>query len=161
MTVVMRPSCWHKHFGPNGLSAAVQGLCLNFFSSITTDFNISSTLVSDTGPMVLWLYIIFCNIVSHITWKPWRDKKNEMTVPSEDSDQPQRRHRSVLLSVQWVPKDPRFLHANSEDSDQTGRMHSLILAFAVRKVILLFFSCRGSKYAIRNRILRLVDYGNS
>ena len=44
MTTVMRPSCWHKNFGPNGLSAPAQGLCLNFFSSITTDFNISSAL---------------------------------------------------------------------------------------------------------------------
>ena len=33
-------------FGPN---APAQGLCLNFFSSITPDFN--STQVSDTGPM--------------------------------------------------------------------------------------------------------------
>ena len=44
MTIVMRPSCWHKHFGPNGLSAHAQGLCLNFFSLITADFNISSAL---------------------------------------------------------------------------------------------------------------------
>ena len=40
----MRPSCWHKHFGPNGLSAPTLQLCLNFFSSITADFNISSAL---------------------------------------------------------------------------------------------------------------------
>ena len=44
MTIVMRPSCWHKIFGTNGLSAPAQGLCLNFFSSITTDFNLSSNL---------------------------------------------------------------------------------------------------------------------
>ena len=44
MTIVIRPSCWHKIFGPNGLSAPTLGLCLNFFSSITTDFNISSAL---------------------------------------------------------------------------------------------------------------------
>ena len=44
MTIVMRPSCWHQNFGPNGLSAPAQGLCLNFFSSITADFNISSAL---------------------------------------------------------------------------------------------------------------------
>ena len=37
-------SCWHKNFGLNGLSAPAQGLCLNFFSSITADFNISSAL---------------------------------------------------------------------------------------------------------------------
>ena len=35
MTILMRPSCWHQNFGPNGLSAPAQGLCLNFFSSIT------------------------------------------------------------------------------------------------------------------------------
>ena len=44
MAIVMRSSCWHQNFGPNGLSAIAQGLCLNFFSSVTTDFNISSAL---------------------------------------------------------------------------------------------------------------------
>ena len=34
MTIVIRPSCWHKIFGLNGLSAPAQGLCLNFFSSL-------------------------------------------------------------------------------------------------------------------------------
>ena len=31
---------------------------------------------------------------------------------------------------QWVAEDPMFLHADSEDSDQTGRMHRLICVFA-------------------------------
>ena len=31
------------------------------------------------------------------------------------------------LCAQWVAKDPSFLHADSEDSDQTGRMPRLIL----------------------------------
>ena len=35
------------------------------------------------------------------------------------------------LCVQWVAKDPRFFHADSEDFDQTGRT-------------LLVLSCRGS-----------------
>ena len=30
------------------------------------------------------------------------------------------------LCAQWVAKDPSFLHAESEDSDQTGRMPRLI-----------------------------------
>ena len=34
------------------------------------------------------------------------------------------------LSIQWVAKDPSFLHADSEDSDQTGRMPRLIWVFA-------------------------------
>ena len=44
MTIVMRPTCWHQNFVPNGLSAPAQGLCLNVFSSITADFNISSAI---------------------------------------------------------------------------------------------------------------------
>ena len=40
--------------------------------------------------------------------------------------------------------DPSFLHADSEDSDQTGRMPKLILVFAGRTLTLLVFSCRGS-----------------
>ena len=36
------------------------------------------------------------------------------------------------LCAQWVAKGPRFLHADSEDSDQTGRMLRLIWVFAGR-----------------------------
>ena len=35
-----------------------------------------------------------------------------------------------LPSAQWVAKDLRFLHADSEDSDQTGRMPRMIWVFA-------------------------------
>ena len=35
------------------------------------------------------------------------------------------------LCAQWVAKDTSFLHADSEDSDQTGRMPRLIWVFAV------------------------------
>ena len=38
-TIMIRPSCWYKIFGLNGLSIPTLGLCLNFFSSITADFN--------------------------------------------------------------------------------------------------------------------------
>ena len=34
------------------------------------------------------------------------------------------------LYTQWVAKDTSFLHADSEDSDQTGRMPRLIWVFA-------------------------------
>ena len=40
----MRPTYWHQNFGPNGLSAPAQRLCLNVFSSVTADFNISSAI---------------------------------------------------------------------------------------------------------------------
>ena len=48
------------------------------------------------------------------------------------------------LCTEWVAKDPRFLHADSEDSDQTGRMPRLIWVFAGRTRILLVLSCCGS-----------------
>ena len=43
------------------------------------------------------------------------------------------------LSAQWVAKGPKCLHADSEDSDQTGRMPRLIWVFAGRTLILLVF----------------------
>ena len=48
------------------------------------------------------------------------------------------------LCAEWVAKDPSFLHADSEDSDQTGRMPRLIWVYAERTLTLLVLSCRGS-----------------
>ena len=46
------------------------------------------------------------------------------------------------LCAQWVAKDPIFLHADSEDSDQTGRMlrwtHSHFVGFVMSRLICLF-----------------------
>ena len=39
--------------------------------------------------------------------------------------------------TQWVAEDPRFLHVDSKDSDQTGRMPRLIRVFAGAHAILL------------------------
>ena len=54
-----------------------------------------------------------------ITFEPRHDKTNKMSVRPAKTDQPG--HRAY-----WVAKDPSFLHADSEDSDQTGRMPRLI-----------------------------------
>ena len=57
---------------------------------------------------------------------PPHDKTNEMAcAPSEDSDQPGQSDQSSLCA-QWVAKGQSFLHAESENSDQTGRMPRLI-----------------------------------
>ena len=62
----------------------------------------------------------------------------DMTKPTK-WECAQRRLRSALasaqsdlssLSAKWVVKGPRFLHADSKDSDQTGRMPRLIWGFA-------------------------------
>ena len=61
----------------------------------------------------------------------WQNQQNGMCT--------QRRLRSVLASAQsdqssmctqWVAKDPSFLHADSEDFDQTGQMPRVIWVFA-------------------------------
>ena len=62
MTIMIRSSCWHQNFGPNGLSAPTLGLCLNFFSPITADFNISSAFrwaIQDewSSGFIMWLYL--------------------------------------------------------------------------------------------------------
>ena len=63
-----------------------------------------------------------------LLFEPAHDKTYKMTcAPSEDrlawastqSDQ-------SSLCAQWVAKDPSFLHANSEDSDQPGQMPRMI-----------------------------------
>ena len=48
------------------------------------------------------------------------------------------------LCIQLVAKNPKFLHADSEDSDQTGQMPRLIWVFPGCTVILFVLSCCGS-----------------
>ena len=79
MTIVMRPSCWHQNFGPNGLSAPAQGLCLNFFSSITADFNIrypqyTGERYRTSGPLVLILALKTNQMIGHVNFNinDWR-----------------------------------------------------------------------------------------
>ena len=94
----------------------------------------------------IWVYTVCPDLyvrryMSHIMTKPtkWlRPAKTRISlgihpVWSESS-----------LCAEWVTKDPSLLHADSEDSDQTGRMPRLIWVFARHTVILLVLSCRGS-----------------
>ena len=50
------------------------------------------------------------------------------------------------LCAQWVAKNLRFLHADSEDTDQTGQTPRLIWVFVERTATLLVLSCRSSCY---------------
>ena len=51
-------------------------------------------------------------------------------MPSEDSDQP-----GHPLCAQWVTKGPSFHHADGEDYDQTGRMHSHFVGIVMSRLI--------------------------
>ena len=108
----------------------------------------------------IWLYmygvqltlIAYCQIT--LRWKsmgwwfePPHDKTNNVAV------RPAKTQISLgirpvwsesSLCSKWIAKDTSFLHADSEDSDQTGRMPRLTWVFAGRTVILLVLSCRGS-----------------
>ena len=81
------------------------------------------------------------------TLEPRHDKTNKMSVRPAKTQislciRPVWSESSIC--AQWVAKDPRFLHADSEDSDQTRRMPRLNWVFAGRSAILLVLSCRGS-----------------
>ena len=80
-------------------------------------------------------------------YEPRHDKTNKMSVRPAKIQINLGIHpvgSESSLYAQWVAKDPGFLHADSEDSDQTGRMLRLILVFAGRTLTLLVLSCRGS-----------------
>ena len=75
------------------------------------------------GPVVGIGLPVGSTLVASPTYEPQHYKTNKMTcASSEDSDQPGH------PPSQWVhvAEDPVFLHADSEDSDQTGRMSRLI-----------------------------------
>ena len=102
----------------------------------------AKTLMQTAGrmPRLIW---VFAGRIC----EPRHDKTNKVTV------RPAKTQISLgirpvwsesSLCAQWVAKDPSFLHADSEDSDQTGRMLRLIWIFAGRTVTLLVLSCRGS-----------------
>ena len=92
-------------------------------------------------------------------YEPRHDKTNKMSVRPEKT-QTRLGIRPLcsesLLCDQWVAKGPRFLHTDSEYSDQTGhdqtgRMPMLIWVYAGRTVTLLVLSCRGSYRKYHNR----------
>ena len=53
-----------------------------------------------------------------------RPAKTEISLDIHQSDPPSLIR--VFAFAQWVVNDPRFLHADSEHSDQSGRMPRLI-----------------------------------
>ena len=80
------------------------------------------------GPVVGTGLPVGSTLVASPTYEPQHYKTNKMTcASSEDSDQPGH------PPSQWVAEDPVFLHSDSEDSDQTGRMSRLIWVFAGRR----------------------------
>ena len=79
------------------------------------------------------------------TWAAsWQNQQNECAPSKDRSAWASAQSDQSSLCTQLVAKDPSFLHADSEDSDQTGRMPRLIWVFAGRTTTLLVLSCRSS-----------------
>ena len=55
------------------------------------------------------------------------------------------------LCAQCVAKNPMFLHADSEDPDQTGRIPRLIRVFAEHTFIVLALSYHGSHVPVSSK----------
>ena len=80
------------------------------------------------GPVVGIDLPVGPTLIASPTYEPQHYKTNKMTcAPREDSDQPGH------PPSQCVAEEPMFLHADSKDSDQTGRMSRLIWVFAARR----------------------------
>ena len=86
---------------------------------------------------------------SHTQYEPPHDKTNKMTV------RPAKTQISLgirpvwsepSLCTQWVAKDPSYLHADSEYSDQTERIPRLIWVFAWRTCHFVGFVMRRLIY---------------
>ena len=100
-----------------------------------------------------WFLFEKCNC----KFEPRHDKTNKVVV------HPAKTQISLVirpvwskpsLCVHWVAKDPTFLHADSEDSDKTGRMPRLIWVFVGRRATLLVLSFRGKCVVILEIVQR-------
>ena len=104
------------------------------------------------------------NITVSKICEPRHDKTNKMSVhPAKTQISLDIRlvWPESSLCVQWVAKDPIFLHADSKDSDQTGGMPRLIWGFAGRTAILLVLSCRGSFVTLNSVSFNIGAVSNS
>ena len=80
------------------------------------------------------------------TFEPPHDKTNKI-ICAPSKDQPGHPPSLLVFAVRLlVSEGPSFLHADSEDSDQTGRMSRLIWVFAGRKGHFVVFFTRRLIY---------------
>ena len=92
----------------------------------------------------IWCWGIILMRLKNLMWnEPPRDKTNNVAlhpVKTQISLGIRPVWSESSLCAQWTAKGPSFLHADSEDSDQTGRMPRLIWVFAGRTLTLLVLS---------------------
>ena len=90
--------------------------------------------------------------------EPLHDKTNKITVrpaktPISLGIRPVWSESS--LCTQWVAKDPSFLHADSEDSDQTERITRLIWVFAGRTCLFVGFVMK--RFIYKQKVILTIE----
>ena len=95
-------------------------------------------------------YYIFANIWHYNGAAPWQ-KTTKWLCPAKTQISlgicPV--WSKTSLCAQWVAKNPSFLHADSQDSDQTGWMPRLIWVFAGRTFHFVGFVMRWFSYLVK------------
>ena len=128
---------YEPHWSKIGSSKAIVGEC---------KYCDLSKVATGKGRMIWQFYIL------SFVFQSYQD--DERTIVKTIDFWPTKWHTPVwsesLLCAQWVAKDPSFLHANSEDSDQTGWMPRLIWVFAGRKCHFVGFVIRWLMYRFQS-----------
>ena len=112
-----------------------------------------------------WVVILnqIHNFIDKLSCEPQHDKTNKMSV-RQAKTQISLGIRPVWsessLCAHWVAKDPSFLHADSEDTDQSGRMPRLIWVFFGRTTHCWFIMSR-LMYIITIKLLTRPLYFNT
>ena len=102
-----------------------QKLSCSTFRVVTANFRVSERrifTVSLKRYACGWNFLEQWNNMSHDTTKPKKWVCAQWSLRSAMGIRPV--WSKYSRCAQWVAKDPRFLHADSEDSDQTGRMQA-------------------------------------
>ena len=88
-------------------------------------------------------FLRLAGCLHHVWYEPAHDKTKKITCAPAKTQISLGIHpvwSQSLLCTQWAAKDPRLLHADGKDSDQTGQMTRLIWIFTGRTSF--FWFCR-------------------
>ena len=116
-------------------------------TSRLSTIKVFSKIVIASGEASLFVKALLVVVRLATVFEPPHDKTNKITL------RPAKTQISLgirpvwsesSLCAHWVAKDPSFLHADSEDSDQIGRLPRLIWVFAGHTANLLVLSWGGS-----------------
>ena len=166
MTIVMRPSCWHQNFGPNGLSAPAQGLFSNDDPELTLT-------IFMTGSDLFLMLLYGWQLIEH--WVLLYFQVCSYSAYPQHSGEPYRTNGLLVITcwLVWTRTNlicqklcckrdklsgltkPRKWHVHPAktqiilDSDQTGWMPRLIWVFAGR-------TCHFVGFVMRRLKLRLI-----